>query len=152
MFNIVDSFRQAMHSSGIQYYGELIPDGKLHRFHIEGQKRGSKNGAYVLHNDHYPAGYFQDFKSGICHTWKKGQKNFPIKNYAYKKQIEEAKHQRALEQNYKHENAATKAMYLWRRTKPAFNHSYLKKKDIKSHGARQLNDALVIPIWSESDL
>ena len=54
--SIESQFRQAMQTAGIHYSGEIVPDGKLHRFHIEGQKRGSKNGAYILHVDGYPAG------------------------------------------------------------------------------------------------
>ena len=47
--SIVESFRQALLAAGIHFYGEIIPDSKLHRFHIEGHKHASQNGAYTLH-------------------------------------------------------------------------------------------------------
>ena len=55
-YSVVDQFRQAMQAAGIFYSGKIIADGMLQRFHIEGHKRGTKNGAYVLHADGCPAG------------------------------------------------------------------------------------------------
>ena len=66
---ISDQFCRAMQFAGIRYSGEIIADGRLHRFHIEGQKQGSLNGAYTLHLDGCPAGWFMDYKTGLSKTW-----------------------------------------------------------------------------------
>ena len=146
------TFRQAMQAAGIFYSGEIIADGKLHRFHIEGHKRGTKNGAYVLYADGCPAGRFMDYKSDIAQNWRSSSGSRV--SYAFIKQINEAKLQRELEIRQKHAEAAQKANYIWSQSKPIAkqeDHPYLVKKRIKPHEARLYGDALVIPIHNESD-
>lgn len=48
----------------------VIPDGKLHRFSVEGDKGGQTSGAYCLRLDNPPAGFVQDWKHGIKETWR----------------------------------------------------------------------------------
>lgn len=150
--NIESQFRQAMRNAGIDYFGEIIADGQLHRFHIEGHKPGSKNGAYILHLDRFPAGYFQDFKSGTSQTWKSSSGSHV--SDALNKQINDAKVKREKEICQKHKMAASKAVHIWNRSKPIakqVDHPYLVKKRIQPHEARLYGDALVIPIFNESD-
>lgn len=64
-----DKFRTAMLDAGLACRGEIIPDGKLHRLHIEGDKRGTRNGWYVLHLDGVPAGAFGSWKLGLSQDW-----------------------------------------------------------------------------------
>ncbi|SNX60712.1 hypothetical protein SAMN06296273_2183 [Nitrosomonas ureae] len=94
-FDIESQFRQAMQLAGIDYSGEIIADGRLHRIHIEGHKRGNLNGAYILHLDGCPAGWFMDYKTSISQTWRSG--NNPKVSCALRKQIEAAKQQRETE-------------------------------------------------------
>lgn len=147
-YNIISQFRQAMNTAGIRYFGEIIPDGKLRRFHIEGQKRGTLNGAYVLHGDGCPAGYFQDYANGISQTWKLtgGEKAAydPVK-------IEEVRQKREAERLQAHKKAAETAAYIWRSADTATGHAYLTKKRIQPHGTRIYKNALVVPIHNESD-
>lgn len=149
----VESFRQAMLSAGIQFSGEIIPDGKLHRFHIEGHKVGSLNGAYTLHLDGCSAGYFQDYKSGISQTWRSGNGSSKV-SYALIAQIKEVKQQSEAETRRKHEAAALKAIEIWQKSKPVAkqsDHPYLVKKRIQPYGARKYHESLVIPIYNKSD-
>lgn len=151
-YSPVESFRQAMQAAGIRYSGEIIADGALHRFHIEGHKAGSLNGAYTLHVDGHPAGYFQDYKSGISQTWSGG--NNSRVSYALIAQIKNAKRQREAEIRQKQEAAALKAAEIWRKSKPVTKqseHSYLVKKRIQPHGARKYHESLVIPIHNEAN-
>jgi putative DNA primase/helicase len=148
----IDQFRQSMQAAGMIYSGRIIPDSKLHRFHIEGHKPGTLNGAYVLHLDGCPAGWFQDFTSGISKTWSGG--NGSKVSYALVAQIKEAKQQREAEIRQKHEAAALKAAEIWQKSKPVNNqaaHPYLVKKAIQPHGARLFHESLVIPIHNEAD-
>ncbi len=63
--NIDQLFRAAMTSKGIINDGVIIADGKLHRFHIEGDKPKNKNGWFVLYPDGLPSGAFGSWKSGV---------------------------------------------------------------------------------------
>ena len=151
--SVVNSFRQAMQAIGIGYSGEIIADGRLHRFHIEGQKKGRENGAYVLHldNNPYPAGWFMDFTTGMSDKWSCGGgfKATPM----FLKQIEDAKRQREAETNQQHQAAANKASHIWNSSESIAeqsDHPYLVKKQIEPHGARLYKGSLVIPIYNES--
>jgi putative DNA primase/helicase len=140
-----------MQAAGIQYSGEIIPDGKLHRFHIEGHKRGSKNGACTLHLDNHPAGWFMDFKTGVSQKWRMSgsMERIPRQMIA---EIEKAKREREAEQRQRHEAAAVKARSIWHKSKPVnqqSEHQYLIKKRIQPHGIRISRDVLVIPLKDE---
>ncbi|MBA3697132.1 MAG: toprim domain-containing protein [Methylotenera sp.] len=151
-YSVIDQFRQAMQAAGIQYAGEIIADGRLHRFHIEGHSLCSKNGAYTLHLDGRPAGFFQDYKSGLSHKWKK--LGGSCVSYALLKQIKETKLKHESEIRKKHTGAASKAIYIWSQSEPCkkqSNHAYLVKKRVQPHETRLYRDALVIPIHNEAD-
>lgn len=150
--DLIEQFREAMQVAGIAYSGEIIPDGQLHRFHIEGHKKGSLNGAYRLYIDNRPAGYFQDFKSGISQKWRSSGNSYVSTDVI--KRIKEANHQREIEARKKQEAAAKKATGIWQKSKSVNNqvdHHYLVKKCIQPHGARLYHEALVIPIHNESN-
>ncbi len=151
-FDIESQFLEAMQATGIHYTGDIIADGKLHRFHIEGHKQGSKNGAYTLHLDDCPAGWFMDYKTGFSQTWRSG--NVSSIFYGLTQQIKEAKQQRESEIRQKHAEAAKKANYIWSQSKPIArreNHKYLITKQIQQHNARIYRESLLIPIHNESD-
>lgn len=149
----VDQFRQAMQSAGIHFSAEIIADGKLHRFHIEGHKRGSNNGAYVLHLDGCPAGWFMNYTTGLSQTWRSGN-GFQHIPYELNQHIKEAKRQREAEIHQRHVDAAKKAVSIWHQSKPITrreNHKYLTTKGIQQHDARIYRHGLVISIHNESD-
>lgn len=145
---IVYQFRHAMFESGICYLGDIVGDGKLHRFHVEGHRPFTANGAYVLHLDGLPAGWFMDYKSGIMQTWRfTDGPSIPI---SVCKHMDEAKKQRAEETRLRQEEAAKKANYIWEnKTRSVVNHAYLTRKRIKPYGARVYGDALTIPLYGE---
>lgn len=141
-------FKTAMLDAGITPPVLIIGDGQLHRFKIEGKL----NGAYKLHLDGRPAGYFKDFKQDIEHTWKQAGAFMPLsafqrQEFAKKKALDEAAHQ--AEEDAKHAGAAKKAVYIWNNAKPApDNHPYLVTKRIGTHGARLGRDnTLIIPLY-----
>lgn len=145
--NISEQFRNAMFDAGMVTRHPIIDDGLLHRIHVEGDKQSTLNGAYILHNDGKPAGWFQHFVTGLTGRWSASGKREPFTN-AMRKQIEADRKQRQLEQQQRHEQAALKAKSIWRKSSPANSHTYLTKKHIQSHNARIYNDALVIPIYA----
>lgn len=117
----------------------IIADRTLHRFKIDGKT----NGAYCLHLDGRPAGYFEDFKQGIKTTWKASGGFIPLSEYKRqqnaKKRLEDDR-QRQAKEDAKHQ-AATPA---------DADHPYLVAKHIKPRGARQLgcDQGLIIPIYN----
>src|SRR5690554_7207053 len=69
--DIIDRFRQVLAEAGLPAAPEtnFICDGELHRFRVDGDKRGSRNGWYVLHLDGVPAGAFGSWRAGIAENW-----------------------------------------------------------------------------------
>jgi len=126
MSDAIFSFKAAMLDAGIQAPDNIIADGSLHRFKIDGKL----NGAYVLHLDGTPAGYFQDFKVLIA----------------------KAAHDKRLAEANRHTQASIKARFIWRNAEPASHtHPYLLTKQIEPHGCRMDKQALVVPIYSAVD-
>ncbi|MFI3157112.1 MAG: toprim domain-containing protein [Methylococcaceae bacterium] len=131
----------------------LIADSVLHRVHVDGDKRGTKNGAYILHADGNPSGWFQHFKTGISGNWTLSGKREPMTK-AMLEQIKADRERRQIEQQDRHNDAADKARFIWSNSKTVTDqsqHPYLIKKNIQPHGARLYrDDALVIPIYDEN--
>jgi putative DNA primase/helicase len=145
----VQQFKQAMLASGITPPSHIIADGQRHRFHVEGRKAGSKDGAYFLHLDGNPTGWFMDWMTGISGKWSADGKSRPF-TPAMRQQIDQERKQRELEEQLRHEQAAKTAAYIWGKATPATDHQYLINKRIKPHHARLYRDSLVIPIYDES--
>lgn len=133
--NIVDQFRAAMATAGVVSDDPLMADGQLHRIHVESQRRGTKNGAYVLYGDSSPAGWFIDFVTGITGTWRIGGGRWELDEET-RRQIERAKAQRKAEQDAKHAAAAMRARSIWEAATPCHEHFYLTRKGVEAHGLR----------------
>jgi putative DNA primase/helicase len=149
----VNSFKAVMLKHGIMPPPNLIGDSALHRFYVEGDRKGTLNGAYILHCDSKPSGWAMHYKTGVCFTWSQSGKREPL-TPAMRKQIEYAREVRQLEQAKAHQEAADKANWIWGQSTPitqATFHQYLVAKRIQAHGARRYRDALVIPIYDESN-
>ncbi len=148
----LDAFSTAMHEAGMIVNEPLIADGLLHRCHVEGDKPGSKNGAYCLHMDGLPSGYFEHWKTGIKSTWCQSGKRYPM-TMAMRQQIEQARQQRQSEQQQAHRLAAEKARFVWGRGNPIMTqseHPYLIKKQVQPHGLRMVRDGvLMVPLFNE---
>ena len=61
----IDAFRAAMHEAGTPSPDVIDADGLLHRYHVDGDKRGTLNGWYCLHLDGRAAGIFGNWKTGL---------------------------------------------------------------------------------------
>lgn len=64
---IIEQVEAHMRQLGISPHGNITlnADGELHRYCVEGDSPGSKNGAYRIHTDGVPAWYLCDWKRGI---------------------------------------------------------------------------------------
>jgi len=146
---VVDSFRQEMERQGILTQDRIIPDGKFHGFHVEGDKPGEKHGWYILRLDPYPVGTFDDWRLRKPHTWKA---SFPEElsgeeRAALERRCAEARAKEQAEIERREAKARREAEYIWNHADPApENHPYLQKKKIKANGARLYRRCAVLPV------
>ena len=106
----------------------IVFDGRLHRFRVEGDHRGSRNGWLVLHDDGLPAGVFGSWRTGQPHRWRAegGEALTPEQRRREERRIKEARAQRAVEERSRREQARVRAGSLWAQARPAEDdHPYL---------------------------
>lgn len=143
------AFADAMAAVGLQSADGVIGDGKIHTFHVDGDKRGSKNGRYQLHLDGTPAGWFGSHRVGEWHRWcqKRADELSPAERAEYAARLAKMKAEREAEQTAAWASTARRAAGLWSRARPATNeHPYLVRKQARAYGLRALRDALLIPV------
>lgn len=149
MRDAIEQFRDAIHCAGLIPPDMIEPDGKLHRFASNG-KHGDDAGWYALHDDGIPAGSFGDWRNGLSQTWRAdiGRKLTPAEDAAQRAKVELQRKQREAEEVRQQENAAQKAVAIWKAATPARDggHAYLTRKRIKAHGTRVHSGFLVIPM------
>jgi putative DNA primase/helicase len=152
----IDAFRDAMADGGVPPPDYINPDGRLHRFRVEGDKSGSQNGWYLLHMDKVPAGAFGNWKSGDQGTWcAKSKSSMTCQDRAnLDAMVEQSRRQRDAERTQKQGQAAWRAAQVWGLAQPApADHHYLEAKRVFPHGIRQtLSGELVIPLWDGTQI
>ncbi|GAB4262882.1 MAG: hypothetical protein Kow0065_13600 [Methylomicrobium sp.] len=130
---IIDQFRAAMAEAGMTTNESIIADGRLHRFHVEGDKRGSKNGAYTLHLNGRPAGYFEHFRSGIRQTWTADGQAY-LMTEADRRAIEAERTRREAERQQRYDRAAERARSIYQAAFDApSDHPYLINKQVSAY-------------------
>jgi putative DNA primase/helicase len=148
---IEHDFKTAALTSGIAFTGSIITDGKLHRCHIEGQRPGTKNGAYILHIDRNPCGWGMDYTSGTTFKWSANGKRQTM-TPAMRDEIEAESRRRQREQKERHSNAAEKASEIWKRAiyadagNPYLHHKRIQPHRVKTGDSGALRGVLIVPI------
>lgn len=149
-------FLAALAEVGIVPSGPIdLQDGHLVRFHVDGDKRGSRNGAAVFHSHPWPAGWGCSWRTGQEITWRmKPQPGETAKDRAERRrQLEEMRVQRAAEQETVQASARERAARLWAAARPANDsHPYLLSHCVHAYGIRQLRHMLVIPARRDGQL
>ena len=128
---------------------ELVPDGHLHRHHVEGDRAGTRNGWHVLHLDPPASGGGGSWKTGARVNWC--AKHFRTLNHVelaiLRRRIEQERATAQTEREAKHYEVAKRGAWVWKHAKPAApNHDYLRSKGLEPGIARQRGDALVLPV------
>jgi putative DNA primase/helicase len=129
--------------------GRIKADASLHRYRIDGDASGTKNGWYVLHPDNPVAGAFGSWKHGVKENWRPaGPPPSAAEREAADRIIKAAQEKATKERADGQERTALNALDWWSRTMPArFDHPYLVKKQVQPHGLKQSESQLLIPLY-----
>ncbi|WP_418648794.1 toprim domain-containing protein [Thauera butanivorans] len=125
-----------------------LPEGRIVRFRVQGDKAGSRNGWAILHRHPIPAGVFGSWKTGEQHTWKAttNETVTPAERAELQRKLQAAQQARAAEEARVRAEAAARALKLWNGAKPATDdHPYLRAKGVHAFGLRALRDQLMVP-------
>lgn len=145
----VAAFRQAMSERGLVYAGELLQDGRLHRFRAGDDADASA--WYVLHPANpIPAGAYGCWRRQINEKWHaNGTSNLSKEDHAALQQSwREAEVQRQKDEADRHERFSLKArQYCDSLPAATADHFYLEKKKVSVFGLKLNADGdLVIPL------
>ena len=145
----ITSFRAAMAEADIETSDPIVADGRLHRIHVSGDRKGSRNGWYVLHPDGPAAGAFGSWKTGTSGTWSaRERRDMDGAELArWREKVAREAKRRTLELEQVRQRARAKAARMWRDAAPADpEHPYLRAKRIRPHGIRQVGDELLVRV------
>src|SRR5690606_10207973 len=130
-----------------------LADGNIHRFRIEHDRAGTRNGWYVLHLDGIASGAFGSWKTGESHTWCSRKPTDPLEADLIARRVKEAKRQREFEQQQRQRQAAERAVKLWCESSDADGeHPYLIAKGVQPFDLRQCGDLLLVPLYHGGQL
>jgi antirestriction protein ArdC/phage/plasmid primase-like uncharacterized protein len=156
-------FKGLLESKGLILDSAPIMDGQLHRVPVQGGKPGSKDGAYLGHENGYPNGFYQNYRNDDKGNWiYSAHKLNPEELKTLKSEIAQNKTVRTEEREAVHAKAMRRAaerLAAQYKLKPAKAsaevHPYLHKKGIaacggiylESHGEKK---NLLVPGYSIS--
>ncbi|AVR87525.1 toprim domain-containing protein [Thauera aromatica] len=145
----IDQFCAAMRDADITPPDVIEADGQLHRYHVQGDKAGSRNGYFVLHFDGRPAGMFGNWKTGLRSTWAAdGKRMSNAERETFSRLIEAARLKAQAERRAEHEARAIEARAEWAAAAPADPaHPYLTRKGVRPHNLRQRGGLLIVPLF-----
>lgn len=144
-----EQFAEALRAYGLRPDGPVRMDGEIQRVPVEGDRGNERSGAYVGFPDGRPAGFIQNFKTGVKTTWKASGKAAALGAEERRRMAAEAaqrQHERALERQRQYERAARQAEAIWTAARPIASHPYLIEKGVPSHGLRQGVDGQAITV------
>lgn len=145
--DFLSDFLSAMQSYGIQSTGLVIlPDDKFHRFDVDGDTKGRKNGYYRLSiNNGLAIGNFGCHKRAVKENYSKRD---PSGNYKFDQKEYDMRVAKQVEQDERHQlEAAQKANDEWSRAVKTTFHPYAESKGVEIIGARLLDSKLLIPLY-----
>jgi putative DNA primase/helicase len=137
-----------MYQNGLETNDYIIADGMLHRFHVLGDRKSTKNGWYIFYPDFPAVGLFGCWKRYIKHKWQQNINDNMIisdqrkSNYRCQSMKLQSDHEFKIEYDAQRVSAET-----WHNANPALDrHGYLVRKGVRSHGLRYHQGALLVPV------
>lgn len=146
---IINNFLSAMAQNEIFTDAPIIPDGNLYRFHVNSDKRHTRNGWYVLYLDGIASGAYGHWKTSISKKWcAKSRNQMSLEQWqSHLQRMEKAQRQRDEAKAMEQRHAAKRAKEIWEHAPSANpNHAYFRNKDISPFNARQRGDSIILPI------
>ena len=137
---------------------DIVADGRIHRFRVAGQKKGTANGYYGFFADGFPAGFVGDYKNDRYLTWhyKTDKPLNPKQQAEIKQAMQKARAERKAEQIKRYAKGRRMANSIWNRGTPALaNHPYLVKKHcqgLASYCRQDRKGNLLIPLFQHKRL
>lgn len=150
-FFTLSALQDAMRSAGINT--NFVPQGtgSIERFHVDGDKAGSKNGWLVLHNQgDFSAGCFGSWKDDSSHKWcsKSINDTSNIEQLEFNRTVKDAKVKADNQIVESRKVAGNLAQALWNSaTEASSDNPYLTAKAIKPHGIRHKSQTLQVPVY-----
>ena len=147
MSDTLEQFRQTILATLGFAPDDIVDDGAIHRFSTNG-RHGDASGWYVYHSDGIAAGVYGDWRTGFTQTWcaKLDNAMTDAERNTHKERIQTMKAQRDAVLQANQQQASLAATTLWSQAHTAQHHPYLTAKGIKPHGAKVLDDKLLIPL------
>ena len=145
-----ENFRIALCAAGLDFAGEIIADGKLHRFKAAGDRE--RNSWFVLFpaSGNTPAaGAFGCWKRSLKKTWceKRRESLTDTEWRTIRESWKRAEAKRERAEAERHAKARKVAAWILERAKPVTAHAYLTAKGVKVFGdVREYRGALVLPL------
>jgi putative DNA primase/helicase len=146
---VASHFLETMARAGLVADVKPVPDGEIHRFHVEGDRPGSMNGWYILNDGPHPEGVFGSWKLGNRQTWRAdtGARLSREEQAALKKRRQDSEAKYQAERERIAAKARREAEAVWKLSAPvSAEHPYLQAKRIQAHGARLHDGRLVLPL------
>lgn len=144
------AFGDALRAAGLRLDGAPVMDGHLHRVRADGDRGAERSGAYVGHLDGHPAGFVQNFRTGLRETWRASREAATLAaqdRAQFAAEAAQHRHDRAIKRERQYERVAQEVDAIWTDAVPADPHPYLAAKGVAPHGLRQ-DDAgrLLVPV------
>ena len=145
-------FHDFMHEVGVPPHTDYpSADSQLHRYRIEGDKPGRKNGWYVLHLSPCPVGVCGDWKTDSKHTWygtdRDADSLTSTEMKKLRRQIAKAVKQQEKEREQLQLNVSSLCEAQWSTLSQVDPyHPYLQAKGVRPHEIRQKEQSLIIPL------
>lgn len=148
METIITEFLQAMHQQGIVPTDNILANGTIQRFHIQGDTSSKPNGWAIIYLGPFPCGVYGNWKTGAKHKWQFKTPVTPEERRAQAKAMREIVKTQEAEQSKHYTEAAMTARELIDNSHPALSsHPYIIDKKIKPYGIYQQKNTLLIPIY-----
>ena len=128
-----------------------IEPGRVVRFHVDGDRKGKKNGYYLFYEDGTPNGFVGTWKEGVAdrRKWRAGAAVERLD----RSEIDRRRDERRRVMGAEKKAGAEKAKALWESAAKinGASHPYLDRKGIAPHGARIAAGRVVVPVIDAED-
>ena len=127
----------------------LITGGEIGRAYTTVDGRRKQNAWYqVWFDQDRPYGHVERYDIGSLGKWKADGGDIPKLTKKQRAEIERIKEQARLAQEIEQNKAAKRAQTMWERSVKCDIHPYLEAKGVPSHGLKQKDKTLIIPVYN----